>query len=153
MRVSSFSEIEKEFIERAHRMVWCSAATCDTRNRLRSRVLHPIWEGATGWVGTRRHSLKEKHLAYNPYLSLAYISEPANPVYADCTAEWEYSLAGKEHAWELFRSAAPPLGFDYGKIFESPTDPEFGLLKLRPWRIEIFDMAPDKRKVWLSSGI
>ena len=80
MIVSSFAEIEKEFIERVHKMVWCSLATLDTRNRVRSRILHPIWEGATGWAGSRRHSLKANHLAHNPYVSLEYISEPSRPV-------------------------------------------------------------------------
>lgn len=55
MKVPSFSDIETEFIKRAHTAVWCSAATLDTTNRLRSRVLHPIWEGSTGWVATGRH--------------------------------------------------------------------------------------------------
>ena len=31
MRVSSFAEIEPEFIERAHRMVWCDMATVGPR--------------------------------------------------------------------------------------------------------------------------
>jgi hypothetical protein len=36
MRVSSFSEIEAEFIELVHAMVWCSMATLDTKSRPRS---------------------------------------------------------------------------------------------------------------------
>jgi len=150
MEVSSFSEIEPEFIERVHRMVWCSAATLDTRNRLRSRIMHTVWEGATGWAGSRRHSLKAKHLAHHPYVSLAYISDVAKPVYVDCTAEWADDLATKQHVWDLFRSFAPPLGFDYGNIFESAAHPEFGVLRLRPWRIELADVADKKNhRVWL----
>ena len=152
MRVSSFAEIEKEFIERAHSMIWCSVATQDTRNRLRSRILHPIWEGSTGWVGSRRRTLKAKHIAHNPYVSVAYISDPAKPVYADCLAEWADDAHTREHVWELFRSVPPPLGFDYGTLFDGPHAPEFGVLKLVPWRIELFDVANTAgRKVWMAS--
>ena len=58
MRVENFAEIETEFIERVHSIVWCSVATIDSRQRPRSRILHPIWEGATGWIGTHRNSHK-----------------------------------------------------------------------------------------------
>ena len=67
--VSSFSEIEREFIERVQKSVWCSVATVDAKNRPRSRLQHPIWEGATGWIATSRTSLKAKHLANNPYVA------------------------------------------------------------------------------------
>ena len=151
MRATSFSEIENEFIERVHRMVWCSVSTEDTRNRLRSRILHPIWEGGTCWVGSRRHSLKAKHIAHNPYVSLAYISDIAKPVYADCRAEWADGLETKRHVWDLYKSAAPPLGFDYGTMFDGPENPEFGVLRLTPWRIEMFDaINRENRRVWLS---
>ena len=146
--IQDLSEIEAEFIQRVHKMVWCNLATLDLKNRVRSRIVHPIWESVTCWIGTRRHSLKEKHLAHSPHVSLAYIADIANPVYAECTAEWADRVEDKEHVWELFRSAPAPLGFDYGKVFSSPGDPEFGVLKLRPWRIEIFDIDKQKRKVW-----
>ena len=148
VRVHSFSDIETEFIERVHRMVWCSFATLDTKNRLRSRILHPIWEASTGWVATRRHSLKESHLAHNPCVSLAYISEVAKPVYVDCTAMWDDEQSSKQRIWQMFKSAAPPLGYDPGTIFQSIDSPEYGLLKLTPWRIELFDITGET-KVWL----
>jgi len=50
MEVSSFTEIEAEFTERVQRIVWCNVATIDTLDRPRSRILHPLWEGATGWI-------------------------------------------------------------------------------------------------------
>ncbi len=150
MNVSSFSDIESEFIERVHKTVWCSFATQDTKNRLRSRILHPIWDKDMGWIGTRRNSLKARHLAHNSYVSLAYIADVVKPVYVDCIAEWEEGLSNKEMVWEKFRTAAPPLGFDFGTIFNGFDDPEFGLLKLTPWRIELDDVANrDNRKVWL----
>ena len=86
MDVHSFSEIEPEFEARTRRIVWCTAATVDRRGRPRTRVLHPIWENATGWVATGRHSLKERHLAGNPYVSLSYWDAQQKQVYADCEA-------------------------------------------------------------------
>ena len=50
MEVSSFGEIETAFLERIQRMVWCNVATVDRRDRPRSRILHPLWEGNIGWA-------------------------------------------------------------------------------------------------------
>ncbi|HJQ69526.1 MAG TPA: pyridoxamine 5'-phosphate oxidase family protein [Blastocatellia bacterium] len=150
MQISSFSEIESEFIARVHSMVWCSFATVDTRNRVRSRVLHTIWEGATGWAATRPDSLKARHIAHNPYVSLAYVSDVYKPVYADCTAEWVDDLSAKQRIWDMFTAAPPPLGYDLKAFFSGVDSPGFGLLKLTPWRIELFDITnPDNyRRVW-----
>lgn len=150
--VQSFAVIEAEFIGRVHAMVWCSMATLDTRNRLRSRILHPIWEGATGWASARPHSLKAKHIAHCSYVSLAYIADIARPVYVDCTAEWETDGSVKQHVWELFKTTPPPAGFDLANIFKDVHDSEYGVLKFTPWRIELFDVADaSNRKVWISN--
>jgi hypothetical protein len=146
MNVADFAEIEQEFIERVHRRVWCSAATVDTRNRPRSRVLHPIWEGSTGWVMTGRHTLKTKHLAYSPFLSLTYldIADPFTSVYAECRAEWVDEVAEKQRVRDLFAGTPPPLGYDLGL---SADNPDYGLLKLTPWRIELGDWFGEP-KIW-----
>jgi len=150
-KVQSLLEIETEFIQRVHSMVWCSMATLDTKNRLRSRILHPLWEGATGWASARPQSLKAKHIAHCSYVSLAYVSDIARPVYVDCTAEWEFDSEKKKHVWELFETSPPPAGFDLGKIFKGLDDPEYGVLKFTPWRIELFDISDAvNRKVWLA---
>jgi hypothetical protein len=141
--VGSFAEIEDEFIRRVHAMVWCNVATVDARGRPRSRILHPIWEGRTGWIGTRRHSFKEGHLAANPYVSLAYVADVVKPVYVDAVAAWDDSPASKRHVWDLFASAPPPLGYDPAPIFGAVDDPGFGLLKLDPWRITLGDVNVD----------
>ena len=146
--VASFAEIEKEFIERAHRMVWCSVATLDTRGRVRSRILHPIWEGATGWIATRRHSPKARHLAHNPHVSLAYVADVVRPAYADCVAAWDDTPAARQRVWELFRAAPPPLGYDPAPIFHAVDHADYGVLKLTPWRIELGDMMAVQSRVW-----
>lgn len=48
MKITDFSTIEAEFVERVHKMVWCNAATIDSQQRPRSRILHPIWEALPG---------------------------------------------------------------------------------------------------------
>ncbi len=152
MKITNFSTIETEFIERVHRMVWCNAATIDSQQRPRSRILHSIWEGSTGWIGTNRNSHKAQHLAKNPHMSLAYIADISSPVYVDCTAEWVDDLEQKKRIWELFKKAPPPLGYDPAPIFVSPDHENFGLLKLTPWRIDLVKFpAPsyeEGTKVW-----
>ena len=147
MEIESFAEIEQEFVERAHRIVWCNVATIDRQNRVRSRILHPFWENGIGWVITRRNTLKAKHLEQHPYVSLAYAADPVKPTYVDCLAEWDESLAQKQHIWNSFKTAAPPLGYDPAIIFPAVDAPDFGLLKFTPWRLELGDML-STRKVW-----
>ena len=137
MEITHFSEIETEFVERVHRIVWCTAATVDRQGRPRSRILHPIWEGATGWVGTHRHSFKSKHLAHNPFMSLSYVESAMNPIHVDCKTEWVDDRDQKERVWNLFKNAPEPLGFDPASTFGSVHDDDFGVLKLTPWRIAL----------------
>ena len=151
--VSTFAEIEEEFILRVHTVVWCSAATIDRRNRPRSRVLHPIWEGATGWITTRRRSPKIKHLAANPHMSLAYIADPFKPVYVECRAVWNDDLATRQRIWDLLKNTPEPLGFDPALTWGDVEDPENGVLRLTPWRIELNDFSgPPTTKIWHAEG-
>jgi general stress protein 26 len=153
LEVASFSDIEEEFLKRVATIVWCSAATVDRKGRLRSRILHPIWEGPTGWIATGRHSLKEKHLAANPHISLCYWTPEHKQIYAECQTEWDDDAGEKARIWELYKTTPPPLGYDPAMIWkDGPGDPEFGVLKLIPWRIEIssiMDMMSGKEpQVW-----
>lgn len=149
--VAEFREIEEDFLERVNRMVWCSVATIDRQSPPRSRVLHPIWEGSTGWVGSFPDSLKTKHLANNPYVSLGYVSDISKPVYADCVAGWEQDLLVTLRVWNLFAATPEPLGYDPTFIFGAHDDPRFGVLKLTPWRIQLDDIPPGTRRVWFPS--
>ena len=139
MDVSTFEEIEAEFQRRVARIVWCTVATVDRQGRPRTRILHPMWEGATGWIATGRHSLKEKHLATNPYVSLSYWDQEHEQIYVDCKAEWQDEQGEKQRIWDLYKGTPPPLGYDPQMIWQGgPSDPGYGLLKLTPWRIELF---------------
>lgn len=148
MEVTDFSDIQEEFLHRVHSVVWCTMATLDTRNRPRSRILHPIWEGTTGWITTRRHSHKAKHLAHSPYVSLAYTADLAKPVYVDCVAEWVDNIDEKKRLWDLLLTTPPPLGFDPAPIYKSVDDSGFGLLKLTPWRIEVTNFPAGPHLIW-----
>ena len=142
MDVSSFAEIEKDFMARVRRIVWCSVATVDAHGRPRQRILHPIWEGPVGWIATGRHSHKERHLARTPYVSLSYWDQQHQQIYVDCRAEWDDDPATKLQIWNLYKSTAPPLGYDPAIIWNGgPDDPGYGLLKLTPWRIELFALG------------
>jgi hypothetical protein len=157
LRVNDFAEIEEEFIRRVHSMVWCNVATVDSKQRPRSRILHPIWEGSTGWIGTHRDSHKSKHLGHNQYVSLAYITEIMKPVYVDCTAEWVEDLGQKRRIWDLFKNTPPPLGYDPAIDFVSPDHERFGLLKLTPWRIAIVSFPAESheqgQRIWRRSEL
>jgi pyridoxamine 5'-phosphate oxidase-like protein len=152
MEVTDFSEIEDEFIRRVHTMIWCNVATVDNLQRPRSRILHPIWEGATGWIATHRNSYKNTHLAHNPYVSLAYITDIHKPVYVDCTAAWVEERDQKVRIWDLFKNTPPPLGYDPATDFVSPDHDNFGLLKLTPWRIALVTFPAEShatgQRIW-----
>ena len=120
MEVTDFSEIEDEFIRRVHTMIWCNVATVDRLQRPRSRILHPIWEGGTGWIATHLNSYKRTHLIHNPYVSLGYITDIHKPVYVDCTAAWVKEPRSKS-AYLGFVQNSPPLGYDPAIDLCSPT--------------------------------
>ena len=149
--VESFSEIEEEVHRRAQRIVWCTVSTQDRQGRMRSRMLHPIWEGSIAWIMTGRQTLKTKHLARNPWASLCYWDPQHEQIYADCKAEWADDPAEKQRVWDLFKSKPEPYGYD-GTMFwpGGPTDDSFGVLKLTPWRLELSAMkaAGFESQIW-----
>jgi general stress protein 26 len=147
MQVNSFAEIEQEFLERVQRMVWCNVATLDRQGRPRSRILHPIWEGSTGWITTNPQTLKAKHLQGTPYVSLAYVSDIAKPVYVDCKTAWIDDPQEKQRIWNLVKNTPEPMGFDPTPIYEHVDHPKFGVLKLTPWRLELYSF-PAASKIW-----
>lgn len=148
MNVASFEEIQDEFASRVSRIVWCTVTTVDPKGRPRARILHPMWEGSTGWICTGRHSFKERHLARNPFVSLSYWDPQHQQVYAECTAEWEDDPGERQRVWDLFKNTPMPYGYDPIMFWPGGAASEdFGLLKLTPWRVEVSsinDMAAGK---------
>jgi general stress protein 26 len=149
----SFATIADAFNERVSRIVWCTVTTVDGKGRPRSRILHPVWEGATGFIATGRNSLKAKHIARNPYVSCSYWDQQHQQVYAECRASWDDTPAEKDRVWDLVKNAPPPVGYDPALFWPGgPQDASFGVLKLEPWRIELWslqEMATGKpSQVW-----
>lgn len=151
--VASFEDIAAEFEARWRRIVWCTVTTVDGKGRPRARILHPVWEGSTGWIATGRDSFKAKHIKKNPYVSISYWDQQHQQIYAECRAEWSEDPAEKQRVWDLIKNAPAPVGYDPGLFWRGgPTDPSFGALKLTPWRIELYslqDMVQGKpSQVW-----
>src|SRR5215210_2486251 len=124
MRVSSFAEIELEFVERAHRMVWCDMATIGPDGRPRTRVVHPLWEGDTAWMTSFRLGPKADDIDRNPYVSLAYVSDPVKPAYAECVASWVDDRDQRIAIWERIAVIPEPLGYDTETMFGSYDFPQ-----------------------------
>lgn len=133
-----------DFVERAHAMVWCNPATIDGRGWVRSRVVHPVWDGGVGSIGTRRGSAKAGHLRRSPYVSLASMADVGKPVHAEETSAWVEDAAERERTWERFRTAPPPLGFDDGTAFAGPRGSTFFLV-VAAWRPKVEDAPSDIR--------
>src|SRR5688500_15291781 len=112
MRVANFAEIESEFIDRAHRMVWCDMATVDLTGRPRTRIIHPVWDSGTAWITSLRIGPKADDIDRSPYVSLAYVADPMRPAYAECTAAWEDDPARRREIWEWIATLPEPLGYN-----------------------------------------
>lgn len=135
---NSFAEIQEDFDKRVQRIVWCTLTTVDRKGRPRARMIHPIWEGSTGYIATGPQSLKAKHIAQNPYVSCSYWDQQHEQVYAECKASWVSDPAEKRRIWDLFKNTPMPYGYDPAMFWPGgPDSPEFGVLKLDPWRLEI----------------
>ena len=141
MDVASFDEIKDEFNKRVSTIVWCVMTTEDRKGRLRSRIIHPIWLGTTGYVVTGRESLKAKHLARNPYASITYWSPQDGFIAADVNCTWEESIDEKRRIWQAFKDTPMPYGYDPEMLGAKADDPGSGLLKLEPWRVELHSLA------------
>ena len=141
MDVASFQDIKDKFNETTQRVVWCTFTTMDRQNRPRSRILHPVWDGTTGWIATGRQSHKAKHLANNPFVSVSYWDQQHEQVHAECKAEWVDDQAAKNQLWNLLKTTPEPVGYDPVAFWPSADDPSFGALKLTPWRIEIWSVG------------
>jgi hypothetical protein len=132
------------FIEMAHRIVWATAVTVDTRSRPRARILHPIWQWdgsrLVGWIATSPTPLKRAHLAEHPFMSITYWS----PSHDTCTAECQAVLClddeTRRMVWNLFANGPQPVGYEPSIVpaWTSPTSEHFAAIRLDPWRLRVF---------------
>ena len=142
--MNELPEAARAFVEMAHRIVWCSAATVDAHGRPQSRILHPIWQWdgqhLIGWIGTSPTPIKRAHLKAHPYMSVNYWSPSHDTCVADCHAELVFDDGARTMVWDLFKQAAPPVGYDPAIVpaWKSPTAEAFAVLRLAPWRLRVF---------------
>jgi general stress protein 26 len=137
------SDLLDDFVRIAHRIVWCTLATVDRRDRPRSRVVHPYWErgdgsvtGVTGWIFTRPTSPKIAHLAHRPYVSCSYWDPTHEVAVAECDSEIADDEATRRKVWDLFAAAEEPLGYDPRILgSEDHRDDNIAVIRLIPWRL------------------
>jgi hypothetical protein len=141
---NDLSEVAPAFVEMAHRIVWCTAATVDTHGRPRSRILHPLWQWdgkqLVGLIGTSPTVTKRAHITASPYISLNYWSPSQDTCVAECRVAWILDDEGRTKVWDSFLNAPSPVGYDPKiiPIWTSPTCDLFAGLKLEPWRLRVF---------------
>jgi hypothetical protein len=142
--VNELSAVAPAFVEMAHRIVWCTAATVDDQGRPHSRILHPIWqwdgEHLVGWIGTGPTKTKRAHLAAHPFVSANYWTPTHDTCVADCRAAWAFDDETRTMVWELFRTAPAPVGYDPAIVpaWKGPTADAFAVLRLEPWHLRVF---------------
>lgn len=142
--MDELSRVAPAFVEMAHRIVWCNAATVDAENRPRSRVLHPIWcwdgDELTGWIATSPTPIKRAHLAHSPHLSCGYWAPDHDTCVAECDTEWFLDDDTCTMVWDLFANGPVPVGYDPSIIpqWNHPTDASFAALRLTPWHLRVF---------------
>jgi general stress protein 26 len=151
-RAPSFETLAAEFERRVERTIWCTFATVDKRGRVRSRLVHPLWEGKIGWLLTGRTSHKARDLDANPSTSLTYWDQTNEQVHVDCNTRWIDKQDERTRIWNRFKETPFPHGYDPGQFFKSPEDPEYGVLRLEPWRLELWSLddlvAGKPPRVW-----
>lgn len=152
MEVASFAEIAEEFHARSARIAWATVATVGPGGAPRTRILHPIWERHTGWIATDRDSYKMRHLQREPRVSLTYWDPEHDTIHVQAVATIVDDRADKARIWDLFVSTPPPLGYDPILFWKGgKDDPNYGLLRLDPTRIELTglrDLATGAPLVW-----
>lgn len=142
--MSDLATVAPAFVEMAHRIVWCSVATVDARQRPRTRILHPIWEWdgteLTGWIATGPTPVKRAHLEHSPFVSCSYWEPSHDTCMADCRAEWFFDDETRTMVWERFKNGPAPVGYDPSIVpgWESPTSDAFAVLRLTPWHLRVF---------------
>lgn len=142
--MTQLREIAPKLVEMAHRIVWASAATVDSRGRPFTRILHPLWlwDGSRlrGWIATEPTVLKRAHLEQSPNLSLSYWTPSHDTCQVECRAAWKLDDATRAEVWDLFKNAPAPVGYDPAIIpqwKDGPSSKSFGTLYLEPWRIRL----------------
>ena len=152
--MATLDQVAPAFVEMAHQIVWCSAATVDAAGRPRSRMLHPLWQwdgrNLTGWIATFPTPTKRAHLNASPYLSCNYWAPSQDTCVAECRASWAFDDDTRKNVWRLFATAPAPVGYDAAIVpgWDSPTSPHYAVLRLDPWRLRVLPGTD-----WFAKGL
>jgi general stress protein 26 len=141
-RVGSFAELRTDVATILGRIVYATMTTVDRRGRPRSRILIVVWEldgeRPVGWLGTSKSPVKTAHLARNPHVTTSYWDPRQDFVSIDSAAEWVDDPAVHRRVWDLYRHGSPPgVGYEPGQFWRGPDDPDFNVLRLDPWRVQV----------------
>lgn len=124
---------------------WWAGATVSQSGQPRSRVLHPVWEGETGWVTTRLASPKISHLRHSPHMTLTWV-DPGQPITIQADVTIASDLPTVTRIWELCRAlGAEEGGFDPAEAWGPLEAPGHAVLRLDPTRIDVADFGPSPR--------
>lgn len=142
--MAELSQIAPAFVEMAHRIVWCSAATVDRRGRPRSRVLHPLWHWdgrlLSGVIATSPTPQKRAQLEVSAHVSLNYWAPSQDTCLAECRVRWSFDDETRVRVWNEFKAAPAPVGYDPAIIppwRDGPTSAAFAVLVLEPWHLRV----------------
>jgi general stress protein 26 len=151
------TDIGPAFVEMAHGIGMCVAATAGADGRPRTRVVQPVWTwdgaGLTGWMSTSTEQPKYRHLRERPELSLTYWHPQQDTCSADCHVTLVTDDAGRAAAWDRFKATPAPAGFDpaINPEWPSRTAPTFGVLRLEPTWLRVMPgtlMLTGEGEVW-----
>ena len=142
--MNDLATIAPAFIEMAHRIVWSSVATVDSKGRPRTRILHPIWEwdgtDLVGWIATVPTPLKHAHLHAHPEVSLSYWTTTHDTCSAEATAQLYVDDDTRKAVWDKFANAPEPVGYDPHIIpmwSDGPASKDFAVIRLHPYRLRV----------------
>ncbi|MDU0287700.1 pyridoxamine 5'-phosphate oxidase family protein [Saccharothrix longispora] len=156
--VTSFSEIQGKFFEYIADIRYCTMITVDKRNRPRARVLLPIWEVVDGqplgWLAAYKTPVKTAHLARNPHATFSYWSPRQNVVHVDTMSTWVDDPKVKRDIWDLYRKGSPAtVGYDPITYWRGgPEDPEYHLLRMEPYRVQVVRGTDLFARIWQSDN-
>jgi general stress protein 26 len=136
---NNFDDIGAEFHRRVAKTIWCTLATVDTRDRARTRIVHPVWNGPHGWLGVRAGTPKLAHIARRPSVSLMYWDPDHEQVTIDATAYVASDASERHAAWAAMAAPEPPYGYDPTLIFpDGPDSDDFVAVELVAYRVTLF---------------
>jgi general stress protein 26 len=119
----------------AGKTIWASLATT-AGDQPKVRVVHPIWEGRTVWFATGRRSAKARQMERNPKVELFWQVQMPDFVHLTVTGRARFvdDPGEKLRLWSLF-------DYDLGQFWKDPADPDYGLVRVDPERVELTSLA------------